>query len=33
VLVFGSVHVGAQLVSSGPECFLDVVEHYFYMVH
>ena len=27
VLVFGRVHVGAQLVGGGPEGFLDVVEH------
>jgi len=27
VLVFGGVHVGAQLVGGGPEGFLDVVEH------
>jgi glutathione S-transferase len=29
VLVFGGVHVGAQLVGGGPEGFLDVVEHGF----
>jgi hypothetical protein len=27
VLVFGRVHVGAQLVGGGPEGFFDVVEH------
>jgi hypothetical protein len=27
VLVFGSVHIGAQLVGGGPECFLDVFDH------
>jgi hypothetical protein len=27
VLVFGCVHVGAQLVGCGPEGFLDVFEH------
>jgi len=27
MLVFGSVHVGAQLVSGGPEGFLDVFDH------
>ena len=27
VLVFGGVHVGAQLVGGGPEGFFDVVEH------
>ena len=27
VLVFGSVHVGAQLVGCGPERLLDVVDH------
>ena len=27
VLVFGSIHVGAQLVGRGPEGFLDVFEH------
>ena len=27
VLVFGGVHVGAQLVGRGPECFFDVFDH------
>jgi hypothetical protein len=27
VLVFGSVHVGAQFVGGGPEGFFNVVEH------
>jgi hypothetical protein len=27
VLVFGGVHVGAQLVGGGPKGFFDVVEH------
>jgi len=26
VLLFGGVHVGAQLVGRPPECFLDIVE-------
>jgi hypothetical protein len=27
VLVFGSVHVGAELVGSGPKGLFDVVQH------
>jgi predicted component of type VI protein secretion system len=27
VLVFGSVHVGAQLVGGGPQRFFDVFDH------
>jgi hypothetical protein len=27
MLVFGRVHVGAQLVGGGPQGFFDVVEH------
>lgn len=27
VFVLGSIHVGTQLVRSGPESFLNIVEH------